>query len=205
MSLYALKPQFQSLLRPLVHLLHRTGITANQVTIAAASISIALGAAIALNAEHLGLFLLVPIWLPLRMALNAIDGMLARDYGQATALGAYLNELADVVSDAALYVPFAFVAGVSAAAIAAIVFLASLTELAGVLGILAGASRRYDGPMGKSDRALAFGALALAFGCGIEAGPWVTVVLATMMLLLALTVRNRVRAGLIEARQHGAR
>ena len=37
------------------------------------------------------------------MAFNAIDGMLAREFGQKSRLGAYLNELTDVVSDAALY------------------------------------------------------------------------------------------------------
>ena len=44
------------------------------------------------------------------MAMNAVDGMLAREFGQQSPLGAYLNELADVVSDTALYLPFAFVA-----------------------------------------------------------------------------------------------
>jgi len=44
------------------------------------------------------------------MALNAIDGMLAREFGQKSRLGACLNELCDVVSDATLYLPFAFVA-----------------------------------------------------------------------------------------------
>ena len=42
------------------------------------------------------------------MAFNAIDGMLAREFGQKSRLGAYLNELTDVVSDAALYLPFAW-------------------------------------------------------------------------------------------------
>ena len=56
------------------------------------------------------LFWLLPIWLFLRMALNAIDGMLAREFQQQSALGGYLNEITDVVADAALYLPFAFVA-----------------------------------------------------------------------------------------------
>ena len=55
-------------------------------------------------------FLLIPVWLLVRMALNAIDGMLAREFGQKSGLGAYLNEIGDVVSDAALYAPFALVA-----------------------------------------------------------------------------------------------
>jgi len=39
--------------------------------------------------------------------------------------------------------------------------MATLSELAGILGPAVGASRRYDGPLGKSDRALVFGALGL--------------------------------------------
>ena len=39
------------------------------------------------------------------MALNAIDGMLAREFNQKSRLGGYLNEITDVVSDAALYLP----------------------------------------------------------------------------------------------------
>lgn len=39
----------------------------------------------------------------LRMAPNAIDGMLAREFGQQSCLGAYLNELCDVVADSALF------------------------------------------------------------------------------------------------------
>ena len=44
------------------------------------------------------------------MALNAMDGMLAREFGQQSALGGYLNEITDIVADAALYLPFAFIA-----------------------------------------------------------------------------------------------
>ena len=205
MSLYAFKPQFQSLLRPVVHALHRAGITANQVTVAAAIISIGLVIGVALNAQHAQLFLLLPLWFVVRMAFNAIDGMLAREYGQASTLGAYLNELTDVVSDAALYLPFAFLTGVSALAIGLVAFLAALTELAGVLGVAVGASRRYDGPMGKSDRALVFGALGLAVGCGLAPGTWLTAVLAATIFLSAFTVVNRVRRGIAQVRDRGAR
>ena len=98
------------------------------------------------------------------MALNAIDGMLAREHGQKSRLGAYLNELGDVVSDAALYAPFALLPPFGRFWIGLVILLAALTEFAGVLGPTVGASRRYDGPMGKSDRALVFGALGLWVG-----------------------------------------
>ena len=87
MSIYALKPKFQNLLRPLVHRLHASGVTANQVTLFACAISIVLGIALALASTHAPLFMLLPLWFFLRMALNAMDGMLAREFGQKSALG----------------------------------------------------------------------------------------------------------------------
>ena len=109
-TLYALKPRFQGLLRPLAGRLAKAGLTANQVTVLTAAMSVATGAFVALESAATWPFLLLPIMFLLRMAMNAVDGMLAREFGQQSALGAYLNELADVVSDIALYLPFAFVA-----------------------------------------------------------------------------------------------
>jgi CDP-diacylglycerol--glycerol-3-phosphate 3-phosphatidyltransferase len=191
MSLYELKPRFQALLRPMVGRLAAAGVTANQVTLAAAIGSVALGGLL-LATTRQAWFLLVPLWLLLRMALNAVDGMLAREHGQKSRLGAYLNELGDVVSDAALYAPFALVPPFGPGWVGAVVVLSTISEFAGVLG----AERRYDGPLGKSDRALVFGALGLWIGlAGALPGPafWIMPLLA---LLLAATIVNRVRAGL---------
>ena len=47
MSLYALKPRFQALLRPAVRVLHGLGWSANQVTVATCAVSLALGVALA--------------------------------------------------------------------------------------------------------------------------------------------------------------
>jgi CDP-diacylglycerol--glycerol-3-phosphate 3-phosphatidyltransferase len=191
MTLYELKPRFQALLRPMVGRMAAAGITANQVTLAAAIGSVALGALL-LAARSPAWFLLVPLWLLLRMGLNAVDGMLAREHGQKSRLGAYLNELGDVVSDAALYAPFALVPPFGPGWVGAVVLLSVVSEFAGVLG----AERRYDGPLGKSDRALVFGALGLWVGlAGSLPGLafWIMPILAA---LLAVTIVNRVRAGL---------
>jgi len=198
MSLYDLKPRFQALLRPSVRWLHGAGATANQVTLVACAVSIALGIWVAWHAEQRGWFLLLPLWFLLRMALNAVDGMLAREFGQKSTLGAYLNELTDVVSDAALYLPFAFVPGAHPLAVAIVVFLAAVSEFAGVVGSALGATRRYDGPMGKSDRAFVFGALALLLGLGVAPGQWLTIVLGIVAAAIALTIVNRVRRGIAE-------
>lgn len=199
-TLYALKPRFQGLLRPMVGRLATAGITANQVTLAAAAGSLAVGALIAVAAPGHGIFLLLPVWLFLRMALNAIDGMLAREFGQKSLLGACLNEICDVVSDAALYAPFGLLPAFGPVAIGLVILLAVLTEFAGVLGPMIGASRRYDGPLGKSDRAFAFGGLGLWVGLGGALPGWTIAIPAVLALLLAVTVANRVRAGLAEAR-----
>lgn len=200
MSLYTLKPRFQALLRPSVRLLHALGMTANQVTIAACAASVGVGAALAAAAHggHLIWFLLLPAWLLLRMALNAIDGMLAREFGQSSTLGAYLNELCDVVSDAALYLPFGLLPDGSPALTILVVLLANLAEMAGTLRIPATRTRRNDGPMGKSDRALVFGVLGLLVGMGVATGPWLPWVLSVVALLLVNTVANRVRRGIAD-------
>jgi len=198
MTLYELKPRFQSLLRPLVRRLAAAGVTANQVTLAAAIGSVALGALLTWRSHNHALFILLPVWLALRMALNAIDGMLAREFGQKSRLGGYLNELCDVVSDAALLLPFAFIAPFSQPTVFAVIGLAILTEYAGVMGPLVGASRRYDGPLGKSDRAALVGALALWIGLGLPLAPWMAWAMPAAALLLSLTTINRVRRGLQE-------
>ncbi|WP_301358082.1 CDP-alcohol phosphatidyltransferase family protein [Stutzerimonas nitrititolerans] len=198
LSIYHLKPRFQNLLRPLVRRLHALGITANQVTVAALVLSLLVAGSVALWAEQAWLFALIPLWMLLRMALNAIDGMLAREFGQQSRLGAYLNELCDVVADSALYLPFALLPGVSAMAVVLVVLLALFSEYAGVLGPMVGASRRYDGPMGKSDRAFAFGVLATGVACGWLPASWVNGALLLIAALALYTLVNRVRQGLNE-------
>ena len=198
MTLYDIKPAFQRLLRPACNGLAKAGVTANQVTVAAMLLSIATGAALVLLHEQRWTLLLLPAALLVRMALNAIDGMLAREHSMQSALGGMLNELGDVISDIALYVPFGLIAGVSPVAVNVAVVIAVLSEMTGVVAVQIGANRRYDGPMGKSDRALAFGLLAIVLGFGVEPGAWTNACLAVVATLTAATVVNRARAALAE-------
>ena len=198
MSLYALKPRFQALLRPLARGLAHAGVTANQVTVATAVVSVALGAFVAARAPERWPFLLIPLWMFVRMALNAIDGMLAREHGQKSRLGAYLNELTDVVSDAALYLPFALIPPFSPLWTGIVIVLAVVSEFAGVLGLAVGASRRYDGPMGKSDRAFVFGALGLWIGLASALPDWAAYVMPALAFAVVWTIVNRVLRGLRE-------
>lgn len=198
-TVYDLKPRFQARLRPLVRALAAAGVTANQVTLAALALSVAWGGLMILALPSFGPFLLLPLVLLVRMALNAIDGMLAREHGMASRLGAVLNELGDVIADAALYLPFAALPGVTPWLVGLVVALAGATELAGVLGVTIGGGRRYDGPMGKSDRATAFGLLGFLIGVGVVPGLWLDPILWLVAALLVGTIVNRVRRALAEA------
>ena len=189
-SIYGLKPKFQGLLRPIVNWLAHIGVTANQVTIAALLLSLTVGHVIAWKQGGRSL-LLLPAALFVRMALNAMDGMLAREHNQKTALGAILNELGDVVADIGLYFPLSLVPGFDPRLVAAVVLLSVLTEMTGVIGVQIGASRRYDGPLGKSDRAFVFGLLGLLVGFGAKLDRIVFYVLFAMVLLLVATIFNR--------------
>ena len=198
-SVYSLKPAFQKLLRPVARWLYSRGVSANQVTLAALWLAVATGGAVALWPTPMMLLLLPPV-LFVRMALNALDGMLAREFWGPTPLGAILNELGDVLADAAMVLPLVLIPGVPMAPVVSLVLLALLSEFCGVVAVQIGASRRYDGPMGKSDRAVLLGGIALLLGCGVPAGFWLATALIVASGLLALTCFNRLRAALREVK-----
>ena len=205
-SIYQLKPAFQNLLRPFVQLLYKCGITANQVTLLAMLISTSLG--YFLYQHYLahpisGLLLLFPLWMLIRMAFNAIDGMLAREFKQQSNLGTFYNELCDIISDTALYLCFIAFGFINAKLLLLVVFLALLSEYAGVMAPLIGQERRYDGPMGKSDRAFWLSLIAVI----IVIFPYISTnlqllgricngILILIALLLLLTIFNRIKNSL---------
>jgi len=197
-SIYDIKPAFQRLLRPLCGKLAALGVTANQVTIAALLLSLLTGAGLAFFHTQPWVFLLIPVVLFVRMALNAIDGLLAREHNMKSALGAILNELCDVIADVGLYLPFALLSGIYSWLVVLVVIVAIVTEMTGVIAVQIGASRRYDGPMGKSDRAFVFGAIALALGLGVDSGIWLNGLFAMILVLTIWTVFNRARHALAE-------
>lgn len=162
------------------------GITPNLVTIAAI---VGSGLATFLSLRYS--LLVLPGWLLLRMALNAIDGMMARERNQSTRLGAILNELGDVVSDLALYLPLAQLA----ASLAVFLFVTGsiLTEFCGVLQQALSGNRRYDGPMGKSDRALAIGLLAIVTTFVPDTLRYWVWIFTALSVLTAITCYNRLK------------
>lgn len=196
MTVYDLKPRFQRLLQPLADGWVRRGVRPNAVSWFALALSLATGALVALWPRATWALLAVPVVLFVRMALNAVDGLMATRHGLATPLGKMLNELADVASDAALYLPFVRVTG--SWLVVPVIVLAALTEVAGVLGPTVGATRRYDGPAGKSDRAVAFGLAAIAYAFWTPPRVVVEGYWGVLAALLLWTIVNRVRSALRE-------
>ena len=197
-SLYQLKPRFQQVLRPYADQLASRGIAPNHVTLAALLLSCLGGLLVVLFPDASGPLVILGLIQPVRMALNAIDGMIARAHAQETANGRLLNEIADVASDMVLYLPLVLVPEFSPFLVALAVIMAVLTEVAGLAAVSVGASRRHDGPMGKSDRALAIGALALLAGLGILPAVLINLALCLIVGLAFLTVIHRVNGALEE-------
>jgi CDP-diacylglycerol--glycerol-3-phosphate 3-phosphatidyltransferase len=161
-SVYQLKPKFQALLQPLLQRLRSWGVSPNLLTLLGILLSLAMGI-YALYGDRTIALVLMPIVLLLRMALNALDGMMARQYNLQSKMGALLNEVGDVVSDIVLYYPLYVLFAMDQIWIMCFLLLSVLNEFAGLLGQALGGARRYDGPMGKSDRALVVGILCLLF------------------------------------------
>ncbi|TYC48575.1 CDP-alcohol phosphatidyltransferase family protein [Rhodobacterales bacterium] len=197
-TIYQLKSRFQDLLRPLCRSLASSGITANQVTVAALVLSFAEGLALWLFPAAFLPLILLPVVLFVRMGLNAIDGMLAREHDQKSDLGAILNELGDVLADAALYLPFAALPFIASELVVGIVVLGIIAEMTGVIGVQIGASRRYDGPFGKSDRAALFGLSGFLIALGLTAPLLYQILFGAGLVLCALTIVNRARGALKE-------
>ena len=146
-TIYDLKPAFQRLLRPLVRACAGVGMTPNQLTWAALGLSFVTGGLVVAAPGARWPLLLLPPVLLLRMGLNAMDGMLAREHQMQSPGGALLNEISDVLSDSALYLPLALVPGMPAAPLVVVVLLAALTELTGVTATRIGMVERVcSGP-----------------------------------------------------------
>jgi len=197
-TLYELKPAFQNLLRPLSNALAHRGITPNQITLTALFLSIITGIILFFYSHISQLWFLLPFILLIRMGLNAVDGMIAREHNLQSKLGALLNELGDVISDTALFFPLFMLVGVRVEFIILIIALSIISEMTGVLGQILSGTRHYQGPMGKSDRALLLGFLCFLVGLHFFNSLFFNLLLLLTILLLIITIFNRSKAAIQE-------
>ena len=224
MSLYQLKTQFQDQLRPLSDALVERKCTANQVTVSAIVLSIGTAYVIAKPAkDNQALWLLLPSSLFIRMGLNAIDGMMAREHGQASTLGAVLNEVGDIIADTALIASLApYVANnesqVSTSTLSTnkifgnqchiiyLIVLSMSTEILAITSNTALGVRTNQGPLGKSDRAFLLGVLGAGIGSKVllaisNTRIWQLCILTEVLLLKTCLNRLRYMVNLYLTRQ----
>ena len=199
-SVYQLKSKFSDILRPIVNFMVKIGITANMVTISAFILSILTGIAVYFYAPKcVCAYWILPIALFVRMALNNIDGVIAREHNQKSNIGAIYNELGDILSDIVIYVPLLYVCGCCYWIIFAFTVLTIISETVGIMGVQIGASRHYEGPMGKSDRAFWFSILAIALVYTTIPAKALLIFMGIIIVLLAYTTFNRIQGALKEA------
>lgn len=194
-TVYDLKPKFQNLLRPISNMLFGLGVSANMVTLFAMFASILFGLfPFIYNASFY--WFLVPVFFFVRMALNAIDGMIAKDFNQISNLGAFLNEIGDIVSDSAVILAFCVISNELIFPLVILCLMASITEATGLCSKGICGIRTYNGPMGKSDRAFVLGACSLFYGFGWLSVDVFQVVLWVMNFLCMITIYNRMGVAL---------
>jgi len=192
-SIYKIKPKFQQLLMPILKRLHKVGITANQITISSILLSLAIGVFF-WNAEtNRYFFLALPIGLFIRMALNALDGMMARTYNQQTKKGEILNEIGDVISDLFIFFPLLIFEKENLYLIVIFLCLSLINEFAGLLGKSVSGIRQYEGPMGKSDRAFVIGLYGLLSFYSIGFGKYSFWIFLVLILLILISTYTRIK------------
>lgn len=194
MTIYDLKPAFQNLLRPLVRKIHAMGLTPNQITLFTCFLSVSFG--ILLYTGSAKLFAFLPVFFFFRMALNAVDGMLAKEHNMKTAAGAIYNEVTDVVSDGFLYFAFSKFTFIKMELLFFIIFFSAVTEITGLAVLLNERPRQYAGPMGKSDRAFVFSILAILISIGVSSEKTYNSILVLVSVLLIFTIVNRAKKSL---------
>ncbi|MEB6196623.1 CDP-alcohol phosphatidyltransferase family protein [Mammaliicoccus sciuri] len=199
-SIYEIKPKFQQLLMPIVDWMRKIGMTPNQVTILALLLSIVTGIILSIFHENKWIYILMPIVMFVRMALNAIDGVMAKKYQMKSHLGLLLNELGDVISDLFLFIPFVFIAEDYGIGIMLFISLSIISEMAGVTVQVIGSSRRYDGPMGKSDRAFIVGFISFLIFVHLNIIPYLHFVFYVCSILMLINIYNRITNGLKEVK-----
>jgi CDP-diacylglycerol--glycerol-3-phosphate 3-phosphatidyltransferase len=195
LSVYQLKSRFQDLLNPIMLKLYRANVSANQVTLGVFISSLVM-AGMLYFIPSLMIWFALPVFMLIRMAGNAIDGMLARQYNQQTDLGFMLNEITDLLADAALLLAFAAVTGFDAYWLVSLLLLTWLSEFIALMGQIIMGERQNSGPLGKSDRAVFLSVFAILIGMGIdslELSFWFFII---GHLLLLVTCFNRVTGSL---------
>ncbi len=186
MGVYGLKPRFRVLLAPVgrwVSRFHPNTISASSVVFALLA-----GTGLFFAPSAPWVYLVVPVLFFLRIAANALDGMVAQWTDRASARGELVNEFSDRINDVLILGGLLLSGVVNILLGAGAVVLVLLISYMGILPRAAGGPRLYEGPLGKADRMLYLGLACLAAFI-LPVGGWVsaTQVFEAMLVVFIIT------------------
>ncbi len=153
MGIYSIKPKFQIFLDPVKKIFVRWKVHPTYINLLALIISITGGLALYFSFAFPLLLIYIPFMAFVRTALNALDGLVARDLKVINKkFGEVLNEIIDRLSDLAIFLGIAFASYVNVYLAFTSIILILLNSYLAILSKAAGGKRRYEGIMGKADR-----------------------------------------------------
>jgi len=192
-GLYAIKPRFVRSLGGIEDRLVRRGVSADRLSYTAVAVSVLAGVALGAGyTVHHRWWLAVGPLVLLRLALNALDGSVARRTGTARPFGKVVNEISDRLSDTFLIAPL--VLFIPPLLVVVVLITTFITSACGALGNVVGTGRLTKGPMGKADRCLVLSIAAVIAGLtGVAVAPFF---LALVLVAIggAITILGRLRA-----------
>lgn len=193
MGIYRIKPRFQQSLQGVEAYLVARRVHPDYLTLAALALSVIGGLAlIASRWSHWLVLLIVPVALG-RTALNALDGLVARDTGLARPWGEVLNEFCDRLADVSLLAGVALSPGGNQPLGAVTIVVMLLSSYVAILSKAAGGCRQYGGIMGKADRMI-YLSVSVVVAFLIPALPIFTYFLGIVLAGLIVTLVQRLQA-----------
>ncbi len=196
MDLYRSKAAIVGGLDPVVTWLARRRVSPDAITLAAIPVSLVGGGCLLASPGVPVALVAVPVLAGLRLALNLLDGALARRTDRLHPRGELFNEVGDRIADIAFLAPVAFLPGADVATVLVGVLVAVLASYVGIASRAAGGRRLYRGILSKPGRMVLVGVFAVAaFIAGPEAwAPFGPVLLAgataTLVERIVVAVRE---------------
>ena len=178
MAIYAVKPLFQKSLKPLADLFTRLKVHPTVINLLALGVSLTAGILLFFRAQFTFFLLILPLLFFIRIAFNALDGMVARALKVSSARGEIYNEFIDRISDVVIFgglafsfitqaigghLTWSFVSGGEFPAGMVLIILLLLNSYLGILSKSAGGERIYSGFIGKADRMFYLGLFCLIY------------------------------------------
>ncbi|NIM93680.1 MAG: hypothetical protein GTO18_08205 [Anaerolineales bacterium] len=192
MGIYSTKSLWQKVLKPIVTISVQYQVHPDVFTYSAVIISIvgAVGLYLA-RTSHAWLWILPPCVL-LRLTLNLLDGLVARERQLADTFGELKNEFGDRVADVAIFLGLALGGYVDTRLVLISLSLILCVSYLGILGKAMTGERVYSGIFGKGDRMISLAVFTFypAISGNLNSFDWY---LALASIAALTTIIQRVR------------